>query len=149
MPPNYRTRLRDRDQEHLAFARSQRRQANEFASDVWQMVRNSQILGQKFRREYPIGPYTVDFVCLAIKLVVEVDGVEHFTDNGVRRDAARDLYLQRLGYEVLRIRGYEVTQDPGKVRGRIERAVAQRLHMNPLTPHPSPPKRGRGEAASF
>ena len=109
------------------------------------MVRSTQILGQKFRREYPIGPYTVDFVCLAIKLVIEVDGCDHLTEDGLRRDAARDRYLQHLEYEVLRIRGYEVTQHPAEVRMRIERAVAQRLHMNPLTPDPSPPKRGRGE----
>ena len=45
--------------------------ANEFAQDVWQMVRNRRCRGQKFRREYPIPPYTVDFCCVALKLIVQ------------------------------------------------------------------------------
>ena len=75
-------RSRARDPERIAFAWGRRRHANEFARDVWEPVRASRIRGQKFRREHPIGPYTVDFVCLAIKLIIEVDGKDHLTDSG-------------------------------------------------------------------
>ena len=115
-----------RDPERIAFARNQRRTANEFAQDVWRMVRGGRVLGMKFRREHPIGPYTVDFVCLAIKLVIEVDGKEHLTDKGRIHDAKRDDYLCSLGFEVLRIQGYQVTQDAGAVRQQIERAITKR-----------------------
>lgn len=50
--------------EAIDFARSQRQEANRFAWTVWQWLRNRKCLGQKFRREFPIPPYTADFCCL-------------------------------------------------------------------------------------
>jgi very-short-patch-repair endonuclease len=91
------------------------------------MVRASRIRGQKFRREHPIGPYTVDFVCLALKLIVEVDGKDHFSEQGKRRDRQRDRFLQHEGFENLRINGYQVTQDGHAVRQQIEDAVDKRI----------------------
>jgi very-short-patch-repair endonuclease len=59
-----------------------------------------------------IAPYTVDFCCVALKLIVEVDGEHHFTNEGMTRDRdrVRDRYLTELGYQVLRIPGYQVVQ---------------------------------------
>ena len=100
--------------------------ANEFGRDVWQMVRNRRCHGEKFRREYTIGPYTVDFCCVALKLIVEVDGEHHFQEQGRQRDQRRDRYLGDLGYEVLRIPGYELLRDPLGARERIENAIERR-----------------------
>ena len=116
-----------RDPEAIAFARDQRARANEFAKDVWQMVRNRRCRGQKFRREYPIPPYTVDFCCVTLKLVIEVDGDHHQTDEGRRRDQRRDQFLAQLGYQVLRIPGYEVLRDAAGVRQQIETAIDNRI----------------------
>ena len=91
--------------ETINFARQQRQQANEFACHVWQIVRNRGCLKQKFRREYPIPPYTVDFCCVELKLVLEVDGSEHFTDEGQQHDQQRDRFLADLGDIVNRIQG--------------------------------------------
>lgn len=115
----------NRDPEQIAFAREQRQQANEFAQDVWQMVRNRKILGEKFRREYPVGPYTLDFVCLELKLNVEIDGKDHLSLEGRQRDSRRDAYMRELGFEVLRINGFLVTQDPMSVRDEIEATVRE------------------------
>lgn len=112
-----------RDPERIAFARDQRKRANEFAQDVWQLLRAGRMRGCKFRREYPISPYTVDFVCLSLALIVEVDGAEHQTEEGQRRDARRDQFLHDQGYKVIRIDGHQVTQDRASVRKRIEAAV--------------------------
>ena len=132
-----------RDPDAIAFARDQRVRANEFAHDVWQIVRNRGCRNQKFRREYPIPPYTADFCCVALKLIVEVDGEHHQTDEGRERDKCRDRYLAEQGYTLLRIPGYQVTQDPAGVRCLIERAIDERIeHLNPLTPDPSPPAAG-------
>ena len=117
---------RRRNPEATAFARDQRAMANEFARDVWQMVRNRLCGGAKFRREYTIGPYTVDFCCIALKLIVEVDGEHHFQERGRQRDQRRDRYLADLGYEVLRIPGYDLLRDPLAARQRIEQAIQQR-----------------------
>ena len=73
-----------RDAEAIAFARDQRSRRNEFANAVWQMVRNRRCGNQKFRREYPIPPYTADFCCVALKLIIEVDGEHHQTEEVAR-----------------------------------------------------------------
>ena len=116
-----------RDPDAIAFAHDQRARANEFAQDVWQMVRNRRCRNQKFRREYPIPPYTVDFCCVALKLILEVDGEHHQTDEGRRHDQRRDQYLTERGYRVVRIPGYEVLQDAAAVRRRIEQAIDECL----------------------
>ena len=110
---------RRRNSQAIEFARDQRARANEFARDVWQMLRDRRCCGAKFRREYPIAPYTADSCCVALQLVVEVDGEDHFTDEGRKRDQIRDQHLRELGYEVLRIPGYDVLHDPKAVRQRI------------------------------
>jgi very-short-patch-repair endonuclease len=138
-----RTRRSSRDLDAIAFARDQRVRANEFARDVWQIVRNRGCRNQKFRREYPIPPYTADFCCVALKLIVEVDGEPHQTDEGREYDRSRDRYLAEQGYALLRIPGYQVTQDLAGVRCLIERAIDERIeHLDPLTPDPSPPAAG-------
>ena len=119
------------------FARNQRRTANEFAMDVWQMVRGRHCCGVKFRREYPIEHYVVDFCCVELRLVVEVDGAHHFTQEGMAADRERDSHLRRLGYSVLRIPGYDVVREPAAVRERIVAAIRDLLeppHPQPLSP---------------
>ena len=115
-----------RSPERIAFARNQRQTANEFARDIWQLLRGRRLLGEKFRREHPMGPYTLDFVCLDLKLDIEIDGADHQTDEGKTRDQRRDAYLRHQEFEVLRIDGYRVTQNMTGVREEIE-AVVKRL----------------------
>ena len=83
-------RKRSRSADTIKFARRQRATTNGFAQDVWQMLRNRRCRGQKFRREYPIPPYTADFCCVAIKLVIEIDGEPHTTEAGRHHDQQRD-----------------------------------------------------------
>jgi very-short-patch-repair endonuclease len=110
-------RSRARSPNAIEFARAQRATANEFASTVWQWVRNRQICKQKFRREYPIPPYTADFCCVELKLILEMDGAEHFSEAGKERDRVRDEFLARQGYRVVRISGYEILREGNHVFG--------------------------------
>src|SRR6056297_3423996 len=91
-----------RSAEKIKFARDQRATANEFAMAVWQMVRGGRIHGYKFRREYPEPPYTLDFVCLLLRLNIEVDGEDHFSPEGRKKDIERDRGMAQCGYKVLR-----------------------------------------------
>ena len=120
-------RSRARSPEAIEFARDQRVTANEFARTVWQWVRNRQVCRQKFRREYPIPPYTADFCCVELKLVLEVDGSEHFTEEGNERDRVRDEVLAREGYLVVRISGFDVLSEPERVCQSIEERVRERM----------------------
>ena len=81
------SKISKQNPESIAFARDQRTKANEFAQDVWQMVRGRRCRNQKSRREYPIPPYTADFCCVALRLVIEIDGQHHSIDDGKSRDA--------------------------------------------------------------
>ena len=130
-----RNRSPARSPEAIAFARDQRATSNEFAHALWQLLRNRQCRGRKFRREYPIPPYMVDFCCPALKLVIEVDGEHHLTGKGKARDRRRDRLLLENGYRSLRISGYAVLADPGGVMRLIEEAI----DLCSAEPAPSPP----------
>ena len=84
-------------------------------------------LQSKFRREYAIPPYTADFCCVELRLVLEIDGADHLTEDGRQRDRVRDDFLQRQGFRVVRIPGYEVLREPASCRARIVEQVQQRM----------------------
>ena len=136
--------MNKRSADRLEFARDQRRQTNEFAQIVWQMLRNRRMLGEKFRREHPIGPYTLDFVCVELKLNIEIDGKAHLIEEGQQRDKRRDEFLRSLGFSVLRIAGFRVTQDATCVQAEIEATVRKMRDSSPSPPTPLP-EAGRGE----
>ena len=73
---------------------------------LWSVLRLQQIDGHRFRRQHPIGVYVVDFVCLAEKLVIEVDGGQHAERR--KRDDVRTDWLELSGYRVLRFWNNEV-----------------------------------------
>ena len=95
-------------------ARQMRRAMTSAETAVWSMVRNQQ-LGWKFRRQEPIGPYIVDFVCRARRLIVEMDGDGH----GGTYDTVRDAYLGELGFRVLRFDNDDLAE-PGWVKAEIQ-----------------------------
>ena len=73
---------------------------------LWRAVRANQIYGAKFRRQFPVPPYIVDFYCEAANLVVEVDGGQHM--ERIEEDQLRTEFLRRRGYEVLRFTNIDV-----------------------------------------
>ncbi|HEY2828208.1 MAG TPA: endonuclease domain-containing protein [Pirellulales bacterium] len=136
-------RSRARSPDAIEFAKSERATANEFAGTVWQWVRNRQICKAKFRREYPIPPYTVDFCCVELKLVLEIDGTDHFTAKGKQRDRVRDEVLERQDYRVVRIAGYDVLREADACLERIREEVRGR--MREMGEGPSPRDGARGD----
>ena len=88
---------------HLrTFARGQRRTMPNAEALFWQQVRGGRFRELKFKRQVPITPYIVDFLCASARLVVELDGAPHETEARRNRDAARDAWLQGQGFAVLR-----------------------------------------------
>jgi very-short-patch-repair endonuclease len=77
---------------------------------LWYHLRRRQLGGHRFRRQHPIGPYIVDFVCLERHLVVEVDGGQH-AEQQRGHDLARDAWLCRHGYRVLRFWNVDVVEN--------------------------------------
>ena len=97
------------------------------------------MLGVKFRRQHPIGPYIVDFACLECRLIIEVDGGQHQEQAEAAR--RRDQELSSQGFLVLRFWNGEVLRMTSDVLEKIWTA-AQTRRPSPLTPLPL---RGRGE----
>jgi len=84
---------------------------------LWLALRNGQIGGMKFRRQHPLGPYVVDFFCHGVKLIVELDGMSH--DDKAAQDDARNKYLEREGYQILRVTNEDVMHDLDAVTRKI------------------------------
>ena len=75
---------------------------------LWRLLRDRRLSGFKFRRQVPVGPYIVDFLCVGAKLIVEADGSQHAESV---RDNVRDAYLANQGWKVLRFWNNEVLQN--------------------------------------
>lgn len=94
--------------EQTIFARNLRRDQTPAERRFWIVLQPWRAAGWHFRRQAPIGPFVVDFVCKRKKLIFEIDGDSHFSDEGMARDLARTAYLQRLGYSVVRFTNDDV-----------------------------------------
>ena len=96
-------------------ARELRRNSTKPEALLWAQLRDRRLNGYKFRRQHPIGPFFADFACIEHRLVIDLDGESH--DWTYERDAARERFLARDGYRVLRIANEEVrTNLDGVVR---------------------------------
>ncbi len=75
---------------------------------LWSKLRRQQFMGYKFRRQYSIGPYIVDFYCASVRLAIEVDGDSHFQIGAQTRDQARQALIESYGIHFLRFTNGEV-----------------------------------------
>ncbi|MGI9371159.1 MAG: endonuclease domain-containing protein [Hyphomicrobiales bacterium] len=79
---------------------------------IWLQLKALKSRGYKFRRQAPIGPYIVDFVCFAKNLVVEIDGDTHFLGNEPKKDKQRTIFLEQEGFSLLRFTNLDVANNP-------------------------------------
>ncbi|MBD8525984.1 DUF559 domain-containing protein [Pseudomarimonas arenosa] len=96
-----------------------RRTPTDAESELWFLLRDGRVIGQKFRRQVPMGHYIADFVCHECHLIVEVDGGQHSEARGY--DAARDAWFRESGYRVLRYWNDEVLKSTERVLEDIVR----------------------------
>jgi len=75
---------------------------------LWSKIRGKQLKGHPFYRQKIIGEYIVDFYCPKSRLVIEVDGGQHYSAKGKEKDGARDQYIAKVGIAVLRFSDREV-----------------------------------------
>lgn len=87
---------------------------------LWKALRGRGLLGLKFRRQHPIGPYVVDFYCARARLVVELDGDSHSWNPGYEN--VRNAYLRQGGYRILRFANSEVSDQELEVLETIAKA---------------------------
>ncbi|MFZ5738580.1 MAG: endonuclease domain-containing protein [Pseudomonadota bacterium] len=122
-------------------ARELRKKSTDAERLMWGELRDKQLNGFSFKRQVPIGPYIADFACHSVKLVVELDGGQHFSDDGERADAARTAAIEARGFRVIRFSNAEVMSN----RAGVLQSIADVLAARALTPTLSR-KRERGLA---
>lgn len=94
-----------------AFAKHLRRDQTAAETLIWAELRNRKCGGYKFRRQVPIGRYVVDFLCVAQKIIVEIDGPSHL--DAIDYDANRTRILESQGYHIMRLTNEDVYEDLG------------------------------------
>jgi len=90
------------------------------------------MLGFRFRRQHPIGPFVVDFYCAELKLVLELDGEEHQQQQVSAHDTARSDWLVRRGYRVRRLANRAAT--PERLRDVIAAVASTGMKSRPVLP---------------
>lgn len=99
---------------------SLRRSAPRAEAKLWFYLKEKKLGGYKFRRQYSIGGYVVDFYCPALRLAIEVDGPSHFaSDEVIKYDKQRQHYIEYFGMEVLRVTNVDVYYNIDSVIGMI------------------------------
>ena len=111
------------------LARTLRSNMTDAEKLFWSKVRRKQIGCLHFYRQKNIGPYIVDFYCPAAKLIVEIDGGQHYQTDEMEKDKVRDRYLEKQGLTVIRFSNLDVLKN---IDGVLERT--REYLKSPLTP---------------
>ena len=104
------------------FAKKNKQFPTDAENLIWQHLRNKQ-LGVKFCRQYIIGDYIVDFVCLEKKLIIEVDGGYHSEYEQIQKDEHRTEKLEAIGFSVIRFTNEEINTDIEDVLNCIKKQL--------------------------
>ncbi len=86
---------------------------------LWQLLRNRQFFGLKFRRQFPIGKYIVDFVCERKKVVIELDGGQHNEPENILLDEERTKFIENQGYKVIRFWNSDINKNISGVYDKL------------------------------
>ena len=121
-------------------ARALRKNSTDAERLLWAALRDHRMNSAGFRRQVPIKNYIADFVCHAAKLVIELDGGQHFSDQSEKKDAARSAVIEAQGFKVLRFSNQDVMTNRTGALETIAAAVAERAPTLTL-----PRKRERGQ----
>jgi very-short-patch-repair endonuclease len=93
---------------HRERARSLRKNLTDAERKLWFILRRKQLSSFRFRRQVPMGPYILDFVCHSVKVVIEADGGQHDESQQSAYDQKRTQWLEKQGYHVLRFWSNEI-----------------------------------------
>lgn len=94
---------------------------------LWSVLKGRKMLGCKFRRQYGIGAYRVDFYCSELRLAIEIDGETHYVADSQQNDSRRQEFIESLGIRVLRFLNDDVYENLDGVWEAIARAVREQM----------------------
>ena len=103
------------------LARNLRKNQTVAEQILWYQLRNRRFLNYKFRRQYSVEPYIADFICLELKLIIEIDGSQHYDQ--FDKDTERTLFLNQRGFKIVRFWNNELFDNLEGVLERIRLGV--------------------------
>ena len=115
----------DYNPNHKGLARALRGRMTKAEASLWKYGLKASNLGVAFKRQRPIDKYIADFVCLPLKLIVEIDGLTHEYTEVQENDKIRERRLQELGYYIIRFSDSEVLNDINAVLGRLSEVILE------------------------
>ncbi|WP_137887278.1 endonuclease domain-containing protein [Pseudomonas sp. 2FE] len=102
-----------------AFAKQLRHELTDCERLLWQQLRNRQLAGMKFRRQFPLPPYVLDFYCAEFHLAIELDGGQHFGEAQQLYDQKRSAYARAQGLTTLRFSNLDILNNLESVLSTI------------------------------
>ena len=111
--------------ESKEIRRKLRREQTPAEKLLWSKLRNHQLNGLKFYRQYGIGFYIADFFCMSHKLVIEIDGGYHNSEDAKMNDDVRDEQMKNLGLKILRFNNEDVMNKLQEVLDAILKEIGK------------------------
>ena len=108
---------------HFLLAKQLRERMTQAEILMWDKLKNNQFKGYKFRRQHPIHHFIVDFYCHALKLIIEIDGKYHESEEQKKEDLNRTELLQFQGLKEIRFSNEEVIDDMDLVFKKLEELI--------------------------
>jgi len=122
---------------NIQRCRNLRKNQTDAEHELWAVLRNRQLCEAKFRRQFPIGRYIIDFYSPEYKLGIEADGGQHYEIGGRKRDELRTKELSSLGVQILRFSDLEILNNVEGVYQVIQKAIEDK--KSTPSPQSSPP----------
>ena len=125
---------------NIDTCRTLRRNQTDAEKKLWAVLRNRKLAGVKFKRQFPVGKYILDFYAPEYGLGIEADGGQHYGDEYKQRDEIRTKELSKLGIEIVRFSDQDILTNIEGIYETIERVLKNRQ----TPPHLYPLPQGRG-----
>lgn len=107
------------------YARDLRRNMTDAERLLWSKVRRKQLKGFQFYRQRIIGNYIADFYCPKANVTIEIDGGQHYNNEGLKADEVRDDYMKNQGFKVLRFSDRDVIENLNGVMERVYEVISR------------------------
>lgn len=125
------------DPSRKEFRHELRRKATRTEYYFWNFIRRSQVEGLKFRRQFGVGPFIIDFYCPTLRLAVELDGETHESSEAQQYDKARTAFLETLHIKVIRFQNGDVLENIEYVLHGLRQCIKKRQAQFDVPPQPS------------
>ena len=126
--------------EQIEKSRQLRKNMTPQERKLWDIIKNRQFFGYRFRRQFPLSQYIVDFICREKKIIIEIDGGQHNEIKNIQYDNKRTEYLISEGYKVLRFWNNDIDKNIVGVYEKLKEVFEIGKNITP--PQPSPSREG-------